>query len=157
MSNQVLVEIKNQVLTIRLNRPEKKNALTQAMYLAMTDGLRKAESGTSVRVVLLTGAADCFTAGNDLMDFASAKPGEPSVAVQFLQVLAGMHKPVVAAVGGVAVGIGTTMLLHCDLVYAAASARLLKETKARPGGHMNAFCEPAQTTSRPRCERSSRS
>jgi enoyl-CoA hydratase/carnithine racemase len=123
MSNQVLVDIKNQVQTIRLNRPEKKNALTQAMYLAMTDALRKAESDTTVRVVLLTGTADCFTAGNDLMDFAAAKPGEPSVAVQFLQVLAGTHKPVVAAVGGVAVGIGTTMLLHCDLVYAAASAR----------------------------------
>ena len=123
MANHVLVEVQNRVQTIRLNRPEKKNALTQAMYLAMTDALRAGEADPAVRVILLTGTADCFTAGNDLMDFASAKPGEPSVAVQFLQVLAGVQKPIIAAVAGVAVGIGTTMLLHCDLVYAATNTR----------------------------------
>jgi enoyl-CoA hydratase/carnithine racemase len=123
MANHVLVEVQNRVQIIRLNRPEKKNALTQAMYMAMTDALRAGEADPAVRVILLTGTADCFTAGNDLMDFANAKPGEPSVAVQFLQVLFGVQKPVIAAVAGPAVGIGTTMLLHCDLVYAATNTR----------------------------------
>ncbi len=123
MSNHVVTETHDRIFTIRLNRPEKKNALTQAMYLAMTDGLRQADANAAVRVILITGTADCFTAGNDLMDFANAKPDEASVAVQFLQVLSSTQKPIVAAVGGVAVGIGTTMLLHCDLVYAASSAR----------------------------------
>lgn len=123
MSNHVVTETHDRVFTIRLNRPEKKNALTQAMYLAMTDALRQAEASAVVRVILLTGTGDSFTSGNDLVDFANAQPGEPSVAVQFLQVLFGAQKPVIAAVNGVAVGIGTTMLLHCDLVYAASGAR----------------------------------
>jgi len=76
-----------------------------------------------VRAVLITGTADCFTAGNDLMDFANAKPGETSPAIIYLQTLSAAQKPVIAAVGGVAVGIGTTMLLHCDLAYAASGAR----------------------------------
>jgi len=123
MSDHIVVETQSRVLTIRINRPEKKNALTQAMYIAMTAVLRQAESDDSVRAVLLTGTQDCFTAGNDLADFAGAAPGEPSVAIAFLQTLSAAQKPVVAAVNGLAIGIGATLLLHCDLVYAAAGAR----------------------------------
>jgi enoyl-CoA hydratase/carnithine racemase len=89
----------------------------------MIEALQQAEADPAVRVVLITGSEDCFTAGNDLMDFANAKPGETSPAIIYLQTLAAAQKPVIAAVGGVAVGIGTTMLLHCDLAYAATSAR----------------------------------
>lgn len=123
MSDHVVVGIQDRVLTVRLNRPEKKNALTGAMYAAMTEALAKAERDSGVRVVLITGNPDCFTAGNDLADFAAAKPGQVSPAVRYLETLAAMAKPVLAAVGGVAIGIGTTMLLHCDLVYASQSAR----------------------------------
>lgn len=123
MADNISVSVQDRVLTIRMERLEKKNALTRAMYLGMIEALRQAESDAAVRVIVITGAQDCFTAGNDLMDFANAKPGEPAVALQYLETLTGMQKPVVAAVGGVAVGIGTTMLLHCDLVYAASTAR----------------------------------
>jgi len=122
-SDHVVVGVQDRILTIRLNRPDKKNALTFTMYNAMTDALVKADSDPRVRVVLITGTPDCFTAGNDLADFASAKPGQVSPAIRYLETLAALAKPVVAAVGGVAIGIGTTMLLHCDLVYAAAGAR----------------------------------
>jgi enoyl-CoA hydratase/carnithine racemase len=123
MADNISVSVENRVLTLRMDRPEKKNALTRAMYLGMIEGLRQAEADAAVRVIVITGAQGCFTAGNDLVDFANAKPGEPAVALQYLEALTGMQKPVVAAVGGVAVGIGTTMLLHCDLVYAASNAR----------------------------------
>jgi enoyl-CoA hydratase/carnithine racemase len=123
MAEHIVVSIQDRILTLRLDRPEKKNALTRGMYLGMIEALKHAESDASVRVVLITGTEACFTAGNDLMDFANAKPGESSPAIQFLQTLAAAQKPVVAAVGGVAVGIGTTMLLHCDLAFAASDAR----------------------------------
>jgi len=114
--------VQDRILSIKLDRLEKKNALTRGMYLGMIEALKQAESDSNVRVVMISGTQDCFTAGNDLVDFANAKPGETSPAILFLQTLAATQKPVVAAVGGVAVGIGTTMLLHCDLVYAAADA-----------------------------------
>jgi enoyl-CoA hydratase/carnithine racemase len=123
MPDHINVDIQDRVLTIRMDRPEKKNALTGAMYTAMTEALARAESDPAVRVVLITGSENCFTAGNDLVDFANAKPGQPAPAIRYLETLAAAQKPVVAAVSGVAVGIGTTMLLHCDLVYAAAGAR----------------------------------
>jgi len=123
MSDHILVEVEQRILTIRMNRPEKKNALTGGMYTAMTKALAQADQDPDVRVILLTGTQDCFTAGNDLADFAAAKPGQVSPAILYLETLAATAKPVVAAVAGVAVGIGTTMLLHCDLVYAAPSAR----------------------------------
>ena len=123
MADHIVVSVQGRILSLRLDRPEKKNALTRGMYLGMTEAIRQAEADPAVRVVLITGAQDCFTAGNDLMDFANAKPGETSPAILYLQTLAAAQKPVIAAVGGVAVGIGTTMLLHCDLVYAAADAR----------------------------------
>jgi enoyl-CoA hydratase/carnithine racemase len=123
MADNISVSVQDRVLTVRMNRPEKKNALTRAMYQAMMEALRQAGSDPAVRVVMITGSEDCFTAGNDIADFANAKPGEPAVALQYLETLAAAEKPVVAAVGGVAVGIGTTMLLHCDLVYSTSSAR----------------------------------
>jgi len=123
MAEHIVVSIQDRVLSIRLDRLEKKNALTRGMYQGMIEALAQAEADTNVRVVLITGTQDCFTAGNDLMDFAAAKPGETSPAIIYLQALAAAQKPVIASVGGVAVGIGTTMLLHCDLVYAASDAR----------------------------------
>lgn len=124
MAEQVLVEVKERVMWIRMNRPEKKNALTGAMYTAMSDAISQAGNDAAVRAILITGTQDCFTAGNDLVDFANAKPGGgPAPAITFLQTISTAPKPVIAAVAGVAVGIGTTMLLHCDLVYASPSAR----------------------------------
>ena len=123
MAELISVIIQDRILTIRMQRPEKKNALTQEMYLGMNQALQQADADASVRVILLTGTQDCFTAGNDLVDFANARPGETSPAILYLQTLAAVKKPIVAAVSGVAVGIGTTMLLHCDLVYADSTAR----------------------------------
>jgi enoyl-CoA hydratase/carnithine racemase len=123
MAEHIVVSVENRVLTVRLDRLEKKNALTRGMYLGMIEALKQADADSHVRVVLITGTETCFTAGNDLVDFANAKPGETSPAILYLQALAAAQKPVIAAVGGVAVGIGTTMLLHCDLVYATSDAR----------------------------------
>lgn len=111
--------------TIRIARPDKKNALTRAMYAAMAEGLREAARSPAVRVVLLTGGADCFTSGNDVADFKARgdQPADvPSPAREFLAALRECPKPVVAAVAGYAIGIGTTLLLHCDFVYAADTA-----------------------------------
>ncbi len=122
------IEIRDEdgLRTILLNRPEKKNALTRAMYAAMRDALREAAAKPSVRAVLITGGAACFTSGNDVNDFKvrSATPDDsgPTPARDFLFALRDCPKPVVAAVAGYAVGIGTTLLLHCDLVYAAEGA-----------------------------------
>src|SRR5262245_34722623 len=109
---------------IKLNRPEKKNAITQAMYAALADAIAQAEADAAVRVILLHGAGDTFTAGNDMQDFAAQPPQQQdSAAAQFLQAISHAAKPIVAAVHGVAIGIGTTLLLHCDFVYAADTAR----------------------------------
>jgi len=124
MPEHLAVGVQDRILTIRLNRPEKKNALTFEMYAGLTEALSKADGDPAFRVALITGTPDCFTAGNDLADFAAAQPGQVSPAIRYLETLAATAKPVVAAVAGVAIGIGTTMLLHCVLVYAAASARL---------------------------------
>jgi len=125
MADQIIVEIQDRALWIRMDRPEKKNALTGAMYSAMTEALVRADADSAVRVVVITGSKDCFTAGNDLVDFANARPGQPAPAIRYLETLAATGKPVLAGVSGVAVGIGTTMLLHCDLVYATPSARFM--------------------------------
>ena len=123
MSEHISISIQNHVLILRMQRPEKKNALTREMYLDMNQALQQADADPNVRVILITGTQDCFTAGNDLVDFANARPGETSPAILYLQTLAAVQKPAVAAVSGVAVGIGSTMLLHCDLVYADSTAR----------------------------------
>src|ERR1700730_8966897 len=112
MAEHIVVSVQDRILMLRLDRPEKKNALTRGMYLGMIEALKHAEADSNIRVVLITGTDACFTAGNDLMDFANAKPGETSPAILYLQTLAAAQKPVMAAVAGVAVGIGTTMLLH---------------------------------------------
>ncbi len=128
MSEHVKAEIVDGVLTLTLQRPQKKNALTGAMYDAMSDALKRAEADASVRVILLQGDGDSFTAGNDLADFASQARGEGSVdspAHRFIETVSKAGKPLVAAVQGNAVGVGTTMLLHCDLVYLADNARLI--------------------------------
>jgi len=113
------------VATIEIARPEKKNALTQAMYTAMAEALAAADADPAVRAVLITGQPGVFTSGNDLEDFMQRPPqGEDSPVFQFMRALADCGKPVVAAVTGAAIGIGTTMLLHCDLVYVSDEARL---------------------------------
>ena len=115
----------NGVATIEIARPEKKNALTQAMYTAMAEALVAATADTAVRAVLITGQPGVFTSGNDLEDFMQRPPqGENSPVFNFMRALLDCDKPVVAAVTGAAVGIGTTMLLHCDLVYVSDEARL---------------------------------
>ncbi len=124
MTDHVQVERTGAVLTIRMARPEKKNALTVAMYSAMTHAMRDAIADDGVRVILLAGAGGVFTSGNDLRDFAAAPPlGEESAVMQYLATLSTCPKPVVAAVSGLAIGIGTTMLLHCDLVVADPATR----------------------------------
>jgi enoyl-CoA hydratase/carnithine racemase len=128
MTEQIKTEIADGVMTLTLRRPEKKNALTGAMYDALTDALKIAEADASVRVVLFRGEGDSFTAGNDLADFASQARGESAVdspAHRFIETISKASKPLVAAVQGNAVGVGTTMLLHCDLVYLADDARLI--------------------------------
>jgi enoyl-CoA hydratase/carnithine racemase len=115
----------NGVATIEIARPEKKNALTAAMYQAMADAVLDAQLDSAVRALLITGQPGIFTSGNDLEDFMQRPPAGPdSPVVRFMKALAECDKPVVAAVTGGAVGIGTTMLLHCDLVYVADDARL---------------------------------
>jgi enoyl-CoA hydratase/carnithine racemase len=114
----------NGVASIEIARPEKKNALTTAMYQAMADALAAAQDDKSVRAVLIHGQPEIFTSGNDLEDFMQRPPqGLDSPVFQFMQKLLACDKPVVVAVTGAAIGIGTTMLLHCDLVYAADTAR----------------------------------
>ena len=113
------------VATIEIARPEKKNALTQAMYEAMAEAINAAQADASVRAVLITGQPGIFTSGNDLEDFMQRPPaGIESPVFRFMKALVGCDKPVVAAVTGAAIGIGTTMLLHCDFVYVADDARL---------------------------------
>ncbi|GAC1409572.1 MAG: enoyl-CoA hydratase [Burkholderiaceae bacterium] len=111
------------VLTLRLDRLEKKNAITGAMYQAMTDGLTDAEADPAIRVVLMVGGPQIFTAGNDLQDFMKHPPtSAESPVYQFMMQMVRFTKPVIAGVSGAAIGIGTTLLLHCDLVYAADNA-----------------------------------
>jgi enoyl-CoA hydratase/carnithine racemase len=124
----VHTRLENGVLSLTLARPEKKNALTNAMYGVLADGLAQAGADPAVRCVLITSQGDAFTAGNDLGDFAAVASGAMARSEmhvhRFLGHLAGLEKPVVAAVPGLAVGVGTTMLLHCDLVFLAETATL---------------------------------
>ncbi len=121
--------IHNGVASIEIARPEKKNALTLAMYDAMSDALDAARDDATVRAVLFSGQPGIFTSGNDIEDFIARPPGQGSPMLEspvgrFLMTLSNFDKPVVAAVTGAAIGIGTTLLLHCDLVYVADDARL---------------------------------
>lgn len=122
----ILVSKAGGILTLQFNRLARKNAITAAMYQTMADALIDGESDRAVRAVLILGQPEIFTAGNDLEDFMQSAAGvsleERSVG-QFMRALIGTSKPVVAAVAGAAIGIGTTLLLHCDLVYAADNAK----------------------------------
>ena len=115
----------NGVATIEIARPEKKNAITGAMYQQMADALTAATADAAVRAVLITGQPGIFTSGNDIEDFMKRPPGNTeSPAFVFMKALIGCDKPVIAAVTGAAIGIGTTLLLHCDFVYVSDEARL---------------------------------
>ncbi|MES2899427.1 MAG: enoyl-CoA hydratase [Pseudomonadota bacterium] len=126
---EILTSKADGILTIQFNRPERKNAITAVMYQTMADALLAADSDSAVRAILFTGHPQIFTAGNDLEDFMQNSAPVPGVApesrpvFQFMRALAGASKPVVAAVSGAAIGIGTTLLMHCDLVYAADNAK----------------------------------
>jgi enoyl-CoA hydratase/carnithine racemase len=114
----------NGIFTIEFNRPERKNAITAAMYSTMAEALKQADADNEVRAILICGKPEIFTAGNDLEDFMKNPPsGMDSPVFQFMSALSRVSKPVVAAVCGAAVGIGTTLLMHCDLVYAAGNAK----------------------------------
>jgi enoyl-CoA hydratase/carnithine racemase len=123
MSGDILTHVERGVLTITLNRLDRKNAITSAMYGAMADALAAAETDAAVRVALLQGHETVFSAGNDIGDFLNRPPARAdSPVARFLRGIAVFPKPLVAAVCGPAVGVGTTMLLHCDLVYAGDNA-----------------------------------
>jgi len=122
-TDQIQSELSDGILTLRINRPDKKNALNLAMYQALADGLKDADSDDAVRVILISGTEECFTSGNDLADFLTTPPtGPDSPVMQFLIAISEARKPIVAAVNGAAVGVGVTMLLHCELVYAGSGA-----------------------------------
>ena len=126
VSDLVLVQNDGPIRIVRMNRPQKKNALTLAMYAALVEALNRAGEATQVRCVVFAGAPGAFCAGNDLQDFLDASSNADGLApalIAFLHALARAEKPLVAAVSGLAVGIGTTMLLHCDYVVAANDAR----------------------------------
>jgi enoyl-CoA hydratase/carnithine racemase len=125
MTDHVLVCCSGGVCELRLNRPEKRNAITLAMYDALWDAIVRAEGDDSVRAILLSGAGASFTAGNDLKDFVNGPPpGSEHGAARFIRLLPKIRKVLIAAVHGSTVGIGVTLLLHCDLVLASRSARL---------------------------------
>ena len=121
--NHILSTQQDGVFLIRFNRPEKRNAFTQDMYRKLEQLLINAEQDDSIQAILLCGHQGAFSAGNDLEDFIKMDPDLPVPVMSFLRTLVAVEKPLVAAVEGVAVGIGTTLLLHCDLVYAAKSSR----------------------------------
>jgi enoyl-CoA hydratase/carnithine racemase len=121
---EVLSSLEGSILTLSLNRPEKQNAITRDMYQFMADQIREANGDFGVRAVLITHEGPHFTAGNDLYDFLNAPPLEPgSPVMQFLEQIHTFSKPLLAAISGNAVGIGTTMLMHCDVVVASATTK----------------------------------
>jgi enoyl-CoA hydratase/carnithine racemase len=126
MTDQVLVTDDGAVRTIRMNRPDKKNALTAVMYDAMAEAIETAGGSSSIGSILIAGVPGAFSAGNDLQDFLKAAMGGDGLGgavIRFLYALARAERPLVAAVQGVAVGIGTTMMFHCDYAVAATDAR----------------------------------
>jgi enoyl-CoA hydratase/carnithine racemase len=123
MSEFILVDDAEGIRTIRFNRPDKKNALTRAMYTAAAEALESGDTDNSIRVFIIAGSENCFTAGNDIVDFMQNPPEigakEMPPVEHFMTALLNATKPVVAAVDGLAIGIGVTMLLHCDIAYAS--------------------------------------
>ena len=122
--SDIITEQSNSILRVELNRPEKKNAMTAAMYTSLAEIINDAGKDEAVRVVLWHGAGDAFCAGNDMKDFLKNPPGPGNFPqADAMDALIGFEKPIVAAVHGVAIGGGTTMLTHCDFVYAGESAK----------------------------------
>lgn len=123
MTDHILSHTADRLTTVTFNRPDKKNAITQDMYQAMADAVNAYGVDDEIRALMFTGNGDYFTSGNDLQDFASGPRGDglPPV-VQFLHAIKDCPKPLIAAVNGPAIGVGLTLTLHCDLVYAAGSA-----------------------------------
>jgi enoyl-CoA hydratase/carnithine racemase len=120
----VKIELADGIRVVTMNRPDKKNALTQDMYAAMADAVATADEDPAVRVVVITGEGDIFTSGNDLNDFLAAGVEDANAPVWlFLRAMATTKTPVIAAVNGAGIGIGTTMLLHCDFAYASEGAK----------------------------------
>jgi len=124
MADHILTSRADGICELRLNRPEKRNAITLGMYEALWDEMVRADADDSVRVILFSGAGASFTAGNDLIDFMSQPQTEDTSTLKFVRLLPKIRKIMIAAVHGSTVGIGVTMLLHCDLVVAARSTRL---------------------------------
>lgn len=122
MSSDILVRSEHNVITLTFNRPERKNAITTAMYAVMLDVIERAALDPSVRVVMLQGHESVFSAGNDIGQLSQPPAGEDSPGWRFVYAIAAFPKPLIAAVCGPAVGLGTTMLFHCDLVYAGRNA-----------------------------------
>lgn len=122
--SHILSSVQDGICTLTFNRPERKNALTPTMYADLVERLRAADADPAVRVIVVTGAGDAFTSGNDLGDFMNTPPAGPDSPVfHLLLALVDLEKPLIAAVNGIAIGIGVTMLLHCDLVFVADTAR----------------------------------
>lgn len=126
MNEHILVLREDRVVTVTMARPDKKNAITQSMYRAMAEAIEDYGKDTNARALILTGQGDMFTSGNDLHDFSlgtsDGSDGEAPAVLDFLAALRDCPKPVIASVNGPAIGVGLTMLLHCDLVYASESA-----------------------------------
>lgn len=123
MSEHVIISTSANGLRVRMNRLDKKNALTRAMYQTMTEAIEHGDADPAIRTISIIGTGDTFTSGNDLRDFMESPAlSDDSPAMSFLKVILQTRKPLLAAVNGLAVGIGVTMLLHCDLVYAAQEA-----------------------------------
>ncbi len=154
MADPVLVADDGAVRLIRMNRPEKKNALTQPMYEAMTRALREAAASEAIRCIVFAGAPGAFCAGADIGEFleAAQSGGLRPKTLEFLHALARNQKPLVAAVGGIAVGIGTTMLLHCDYVVAAAK-RHVRDAVHQARAYPRSRIEPAGADAHGPCAR----
>jgi enoyl-CoA hydratase/carnithine racemase len=145
---EIIVTDDGPIRTVRMNRPEKKNALTATMYQAMATALEEAAGIPAIRCVLIAGAPDAFCAGNDINEFMRAAEADHALSrpsMKLLHALPRCEKPIVAAVQGVAVGIGTTMLLHCDHVVAATDARF-----STPSARLGILPEAASTLIAPR-------
>ena len=122
-SEHIHQQIQDRILTLEINRRDRKNALNQAAYIALIEGLDEAEINPDISVVLIKGQHDLFSSGNDIKDFLNRDPNQEPKGRVFLKRIASFTKPIVAAVGGDAIGIGTTLLLHCDFVLATNHAR----------------------------------
>ncbi|HPG89901.1 MAG TPA: crotonase/enoyl-CoA hydratase family protein [Hyphomicrobium sp.] len=125
MTSEIVIARDNRVQVLRLSRPDKKNALTRAMYAALSDAIEQGDADPAIAAHVITGSGGIFTAGNDIGDFLASGLGDDDAStdvLRFIRLLPVIKKPLIAAVDGIAIGIGTTLLFHCDLVYATPAA-----------------------------------